>query len=98
MVCRSNTRTNETFVRFGMDSVHAMMLVGDLEEHLDRRLPPTLAWTYPTVRTLAAHLAETSPELASGDDALLDRLDDMSEEEIDALLAERRAATTPPAA
>jgi acyl carrier protein len=82
---------DSTFVRYGMDSVHAMMLVGDLEEHLKRRLPPTLAWTYPTVESLAGHLAETqevtatTPASAPGD--VLSRLDDLSEEEIDRLLA-----------
>ncbi len=86
---------DKTFVRYGMDSVHAMMLVGDLEEHLKRRLPPTLAWTYPTVEALAAHLAEThetaaaAPAAAAGD--LLSRLDDLSEEEIDRLLAEQQS-------
>jgi len=85
---------DKTFVRYGMDSVHAMMLVGDLEEHLKRRLPPTLAWTYPTVEALATHLAETSephtePTASEGD--LLSRLDELSEEEIDRLLAEQQS-------
>ena len=87
----------KTFVRYGMDSVHAMMLVGDLEEHLQRRLPPTLAWTYPTVDSLAGHLAETqesataatSPASAGSD--LLARLDDLPEAEIDRLLEEQQA-------
>jgi acyl carrier protein len=87
---------DKTFVRYGMDSVHAMMLVGDLEEHLKRRLPPTLAWTYPTVEALATHLMETeetvaakAPTAAEGD--LLSRLDELSEEEIDRLLAEQQS-------
>jgi acyl carrier protein len=87
---------DRTFVRYGMDSVHAMMLVGDLEEHLKRRLPPTLAWTYPTVESLATHLANTheavvanTPTPAEGD--LLSRLDELSEEEIDRLLAEQQS-------
>ena len=87
---------DKTFVRYGMDSVHAMMLVGDLEEHLGIRLPPTLAWTYPTVEALAGHLAEsratapaaTAPAARS---ELLDRLDDLSEDEIDQLLEEQQA-------
>jgi acyl carrier protein len=87
---------DKPFVRYGMDSVHAMMLVGDLEEHLKRRLPPTLAWTYPTVEALAGHLAETSDSEAatapaSAGSDLLSRLDDLSEEEIDRLLAEQQA-------
>jgi hypothetical protein len=78
-----------------MDSVHAMMLVGDLEEHLKRRLPPTLAWTYPSVETLAGHLAEAqepaATAAASSPNDLLSRLDDLSEAEIDRLLEEQQA-------
>ena len=87
---------DKTFVRYGMDSVHAMMLVGDLEEHLKRRLPPTLAWTYPTVEALATHLAETHDTVvakapAAAESDLLSRLDDLSEEEIDRLLAAQQS-------
>ena len=49
---------DETFVRYGMDSVIAMMLVGDLQEDLRLRLP---------------------------------RLDDLSEVEIDRVLAEKQS-------
>jgi acyl carrier protein len=86
---------DKTFVRYGMDSVHAMMLVGDLEEHLKRRLPPTLAWTYPTVEALSGHLAETEAATvpASAGSDVLSRLDDLSEEEIDRLLADEQIAS-----
>lgn len=87
---------DKTFVRYGMDSVHAMMLVGDLEEHLGIRLPPTLAWTYPTVEALAGHLAETratapAATAPAARSELLARLDDLSEDEIDQLLEEQQA-------
>ena len=91
---RGQIDADKTFVRYGMDSVHAMMLVGDLEEHLGRRLPPTLAWDHPTLEALAAHLAQ-SPEpigrlMDSRDkDEILARVDELSEEEIDILLKER---------
>jgi len=57
--------TNRTFISLGVDSIHAMMLVGDLEHHLSRRLPPTLAWDHPTIEALAAHLS--APPSADGD-------------------------------
>ena len=83
----------KSFVSYGMDSVHAMMLVGDLEDYLGRRLPPTLAWNHPTVEALAGYLAQdasSSPELPPGGDSeILKRLDTLSEEEIDRLLRER---------
>jgi acyl carrier protein len=86
---------DNTFVRYGMDSVHAMMLVGDLEEYLKRRLSPTLAWTYPSVEALAEYLAETQEAIATAPvsalNDLLSRLDDLSEAEIDRLLEEQQA-------
>ncbi len=48
----------QTFLSYGVDSVQAMSMVGDLETRFGRRLPPTLAWDYPTIDTLAEHLAE----------------------------------------
>lgn len=89
--------TDVTFARFGMDSVHAMMMIGDLEEHLDRRLAPTLAWDHPTIESLASHLSTGSqgsvPPAAPSDDELA-RIDEMSEAELD-LLLEREQRGTP---
>lgn len=48
------------FTRFGMDSVHAMMMTGDLEEHLGLRLSPTVTWDHPTIDALSSHLATTA--------------------------------------
>jgi acyl carrier protein len=88
-----------TFLQNGLDSVLAMMLVGDLEDRLKRRLPPTLAWDYPTPNALAEFLAATQTvpsapsEPASDADELLSRLqdlslEDLSEAQIDRLLAD----------
>ncbi|MBV9880981.1 MAG: acyl carrier protein [Gemmatirosa sp.] len=48
------------FIGYGMDSIHATMLVGDLEERLGRRLSPTLTWDHPTIAALARHLTTAS--------------------------------------
>ncbi len=48
------------FSRFGMDSVHALMMTGDLEEHLGQRLSPTVTWDHPTVDALSTHLSATA--------------------------------------
>jgi len=90
----SQITPEKTFVRYGMDSMHAMMLVGDLEQLLARRLPPTLAWDYPTQEALAKHLAglaePSAPAAATTDaDDILALLDHLSEEEIDRLLQQR---------
>src|SRR5688572_12796208 len=42
---------------YGMDSMQAMHLSGDLEEWMGRTLSPTVVWDYPTIDLLAKHLA-----------------------------------------
>jgi acyl carrier protein len=54
------------FLSYGMDSVHAMMLVGDLEGRLGTQLSPTLAWDYPTVHALAEHVVVRASSPATG--------------------------------
>ena len=46
------------FSYFGLSSVVAISLSGELEQWLNRKLSPTLTWDYPTIELLAAHLAE----------------------------------------
>ncbi|WP_338696860.1 acyl carrier protein [Streptomyces sp. Q6] len=41
---------------YGLDSVAAFSLCGDIEEDFDFVLEPTAAWDYPTVQALADHL------------------------------------------
>lgn len=43
---------------YGLDSVAALSLCGDIEEDFDLVLEPTVAWDYPTVAALAEHLVE----------------------------------------
>lgn len=45
------------FDRYGLDSVAAVELTGDLETWLRRSLPPTLMYDYPTIDSLSVHLA-----------------------------------------
>jgi hypothetical protein len=44
-----------------LTSLLALELRNRLERALGRRLPATLAWNFPTVATLAAHLAGDKP-------------------------------------
>jgi acyl carrier protein len=82
---------DQTFTSYGLDSVYATMLVGDLEDHLSRRLSPTLAWNHSSVKKLAEYLSQLPAETAVQTDVdLLTRLDELPEEEIDRLL---KAAT-----
>jgi acyl carrier protein len=56
---RSSIDPGQSFLSYGMDSVQAMTMVGDLESMLMLRLPPTLIWDYPDIGALAAHLADS---------------------------------------
>jgi acyl transferase domain-containing protein/acyl-CoA synthetase (AMP-forming)/AMP-acid ligase II/NADPH:quinone reductase-like Zn-dependent oxidoreductase/acyl carrier protein len=47
---------------YGLRSVDMVGLVGEMERRLGRSLPATLAWEYPTIEALAAHLAETGDQ------------------------------------
>ncbi len=64
--------TRERFSRYGLDSLGAGRLVGELATLLGRPLSPTLVWERPTIEALAAHLsgaeasAATAPVEASG--------------------------------
>ncbi len=56
----------QPFVSFGLDSAQAVGLAGDLEDFLDRTLPPTIIWDYPTIETLAKYLSEEETEFLKG--------------------------------
>ncbi len=45
------------FSFYGLDSVAALGLSGELEERLRVKLPPTLTWDFPTIESLSRHLA-----------------------------------------
>ena len=45
------------FADYGMDSMAAIRLSGDLEKRLGRKLEPTLLWEYPDISSLTDHLA-----------------------------------------
>ena len=56
---------HQSFLNYNMNSVTAMMLVGDLEDWLACRLSPTLAWDYPNVKILAQYLAQEAQSFDS---------------------------------
>ncbi|MBN1451246.1 MAG: amino acid adenylation domain-containing protein [Anaerolineales bacterium] len=47
----------QPFTYYGLGSVQAVSLTGELEDFLNRKLSPTLAWDFPTIALLAEHLA-----------------------------------------
>jgi acyl carrier protein len=45
-------------VEYGLDSVYALSLCGDVEDRYGLEVEPTLAWDYPTVNAIAGYLLE----------------------------------------
>jgi acyl transferase domain-containing protein/acyl-CoA synthetase (AMP-forming)/AMP-acid ligase II/acyl carrier protein len=52
----------QPFSRYGLGSVEAVSLAGELGTWLGRPVPATLAWDYPTVAALSRHLAGEPPD------------------------------------
>ncbi len=52
----------QDFSEYGLDSVEAVNLSGELESYLECRLSPTLLWDYPNIETLAEYLANNLDE------------------------------------
>jgi acyl transferase domain-containing protein/acyl carrier protein len=77
------------FAELGMDSLGAIELRTHLEHALGCRLPATLAFDYPTVDALVAHLLERLPPRPGPADVPTgtDDLDHLTREELAALLA-----------
>jgi acyl carrier protein len=44
---------------YGLDSVYALALCGDIEDYLDVRLDATVVWDYPSIDELGGYLAGT---------------------------------------
>ncbi|MCU0535966.1 MAG: aminotransferase class I/II-fold pyridoxal phosphate-dependent enzyme [Hydrococcus sp. Prado102] len=60
----------EDLTEYGLSSVDAVNLSGDLENFLGRRLSPTVVWEYPTIEGLSKYLASES-----GDEESIKSLD-----------------------
>lgn len=51
---------HKDFTEYGLNSIEAVNLSGNLENFLGRRLDPTLLWDYPNIHALALYLANES--------------------------------------
>lgn len=49
---------HEDFTAYGLSSADAALLSGDLEDWLEWRLEPTIAWEYSTIAALSQYLAD----------------------------------------
>lgn len=48
--------TDRNLAEYGLDSIAALTIAGDLEDELGVELPPTLLWDYPSIDDLAGYL------------------------------------------
>jgi len=54
-------RTDVSLSNYGLDSVYALTLVGDIEDHLGLTLEATLMWDHSTIDALGKTLAGSLP-------------------------------------
>ena len=91
---------NQGLFELGMDSLMSVELKRRLEKRCGLSLPSTLTFNYPNVRALASHLSERfAPVILPAEPALRptlehDKRDDLSEDELAALLAKSLARET----
>lgn len=51
-----NIDADKPFTQYGLDSIAALTIAGDLEDQLAIELEPTVLWDCPTLSALAQHL------------------------------------------
>jgi acyl carrier protein len=51
--------------KYGLQSIHAVILAMEIEEEVGVELPPTLLWEYNTVNECAAYLTALGPAIAA---------------------------------
>ena len=59
-LARSMIYDGEPFSRYGLTSMQAVTITGDLERMLGRRISPTLLWENPTIEAAVRVLTSTS--------------------------------------
>ena len=71
-------KATEPLTRYGLDSIDAVTMVGDIEDVLDEELPSTLFWDYPTIAKSAQFLVENY-DVSALDDAKNEAVEELEE-------------------
>ncbi len=53
---RETIHVNEPLSNYGLNSIQAVTLVGEIDDWLNVEFEPTLAWDYPTIESLANYI------------------------------------------
>lgn len=54
----ADIKSDVKLVEYGLDSVYALTLCGDIDDEYGIEVDPTLAWDYPTVDAIVGYLLE----------------------------------------
>ncbi|MHC9510887.1 acyl carrier protein [Kangiella sp. M94] len=54
---------SKTFTGYGLDSIDAITLIGDLEDKYDIELPSTLLWDFNNINEMAEYVANNFEDL-----------------------------------
>lgn len=52
---------HERLENYGLESVEAITVSGDLSDWIGRKVAPTILWDHPTIASLAQHIAAPEP-------------------------------------
>ncbi|MGB6045318.1 MAG: AMP-binding protein [Pirellulales bacterium] len=99
---------DKPFAELGLGSMDVVRITGEFELWLQRRLPPTMIFNYPTIGALAEYLGQTDtmPDTGpatipmipfqDGEDPLLNEVKRLSDEELEAFIAGEMANNKTP--
>lgn len=57
-ILESNIKITTPLAEYGLDSLQAVSLSGDIEDWLGISLEPTIVWDYPTIEEMSKHLLD----------------------------------------
>lgn len=59
----SDVDLTKTFTGYGLDSIDAITLIGDLEDKFEIELPSTLLWDFENINQMAEYVAKNFSDL-----------------------------------
>ena len=62
-ISESEVDLNKTFTGYGLDSIDAITLIGDLEDKYEIELPSTLLWDFNNINEMAEYMADNFDDL-----------------------------------